>query len=319
MKNIYLLVPPKTHPLDIIGPAQLFYECIEYGADLKLYFVSSTLDNEVTSTLGLGFSQLSTYQNFELTTGDILVVPGIKFSLLNDPVFKRESREFYSWLNQQYHNGATMVSVCTGAFLLAHAGLLKGKRATTHWKAFDVFEQNFPETELLKNRLFVENDRIYTSAGMLSGIDLCLYLVEKEFGVKFAVEIAKEVVMYFRRGASDPQLSIFLKYRNHLDNRIHDAQDFISKNLEQSFTIEDIADSVHMSARNLTRLFKKTIGITIGDYHTKLRVEQAVHLLAEGYTMVYTAEQCGLKSTSQLRSLLKKFQDILPADLNDFN
>jgi len=319
VKNIYFLIPPETHPLDIIGPAQLFYECIEYGAALNLYFVSSTLENEVTSTLGFGFSKLTTYQNFELTSGDILVVPGIKFSLLNDSEFKKESKGFYSWLNAQYNNGATLVSVCTGAFLLADAGLLKGKKATTHWKGFDIFEQKFPDTELLKNRLFVENDRIYTSAGMLSGIDLCLYLVEKEYGVKFAVEIAKEVVMYFRRGESDPQLSIFLQYRNHLENRIHDAQDFISKNLAMSFTIEDIADSVNMSARNLTRLFKKTTGITIGDYHTKLRVEQAVHLLAEGYTMAYTSEHCGLKSTSQLRTLLKKHQDSIPTNLDSLS
>jgi len=319
MKNIYFLVPPETHPLDIIGPAQLFYECIEYGADLNLYFVSSTLDSEVTSSLGLGFSKLISFRNFELISGDILVVPGIEFSLLIDNKFKKENEEFNLWLNKQYKNGATIASICTGAFLLAYAGLLKGKKATTHWKSFDIFEQAFPDTELLKTRLFVENDRIYTSAGMLSGIDLCLHLVEKEYGVKFAIEIAKELVMYFRRGESDPQLSIFLQYRNHIETRIHDSQDFISKNLAMSINIEDIADSVNMSARNLTRLFKKTTGITIGNYHTKLRVEQAVHFLAEGHTMVYTAEQCGLKSTSQLRTLLKKYKDIIPVDVNNLN
>jgi len=319
VKNIYFLMPPNTHPLDIIGPAQLFFECIEYGAELELFFVSSTLESKATNTLGFGFSELTPYHEFRLSKGDIIVIPGIEFSLYNDADFKKESEGFYKWLYAQYDQGATMVSVCTGAFLLADAGLLKGKKATTHWKAFDLFEQKFPDTELLKNRLFVENERIYTSAGMLSGIDLCLYLVEKEYGVKFAVEIAKEVVMYFRRSESDPQLSIFLQYRNHLETRIHDAQDFISKNLALSFTIEDIAEIVNMSARNLTRLFKKTIGITIGDYHTKLRVEQAINLLAEGYTMAYTTEQCGLKSTTQLRSLLKKYQDIIPTDVDDLN
>ncbi len=314
MKGIYFLIPPETHPLDIIGPAQLFYECKEFGADIDLYFVSSTMDDEVVSTIGLGFSRLTSYKSFELTTEDILIVPGIKFSLLNNASFKKESHEFYNWLKRQYDKGATVVSVCTGAFILADAGLLKGKKATTHWKTFDLFEKKFPETELLKNRLFVENERIYTSAGMLSGIDLCLYLVEKEYGIKFAIEVAKEVVMYLRRGDSDPQLSIFLQYRNHLDARIHDAQDYISKNLEQAVTIEDIAEAVNMSGRNLTRLFKKTTGITIGDYQTKLRVEQSVHLLAEGYTKEYVAEKCGLKSTNQLRTLLKRYQDVIPVN-----
>jgi len=319
MKNIYFIILPKTHPLDSLGPAQLFFEAKENGADIQLHFVSSTFDNDVESSLGLGFSKLTSYREFELFKEDMIVIPGIEFSLLQDSNFKKESQGFYDWLNNQYHNGTTLVSVCTGAFILGDAGLLKGKKATTHWKAFDEFEQKFPDTELLKNRLFVENERIYTSAGMLSGIDLCLYLVEKEYGIKFAIEVAKEVVMYFRRGESDPQLSIFLQFRNHLETRIHDSQDFISKNLALSFTIEDIADTVNMSARNLTRLFKKTTGITIGDYHTKLRVEQSVHLLAEGYTMAYTAEHCGLKSTTQLRSLLKKYQDIISTDVDNLN
>lgn len=317
MKNIYFLILPQTHPLDSLGPAQLFFEAKENGAEINLHFVSSSAADELTSSLGLGFSRLTPYQEFELGTDDILIIPGIEFSLLKNVDFK--NKKIYDWLNKQYKNDATLVSICTGAFILADAGLLKGKKATTHWKAFDEFERKFPDTELLKNRLFVENERIYTSAGMLSGIDLCLYLVEKEYGIKFAVEVAKELVMYFRRGESDPQLSIFLQYRNHLDDRIHTAQDIIATNLSKPFIIEDLADKVHTSARNLTRQFKKITGITIGNYLTKLRVEQAVHLLAEGYTMEYTAMECGLKSTNQLRTLLKKHEGLIPTNLNAVN
>lgn len=319
MKNIYFLILPLTHPLDSLGPAQLFFEAKENGADINLHFVSSTTDNELTSSLGLGFSKLTPYEEFELGSGDIIIIPGIDFSLLKNLDSKNKNQRFYNWLNKQYNNGTTLVSICTGAFILAEAGLLKHKKATTHWKAFDEFEQKFPNTELLKNRLFVENERIYTSAGMLSGIDLCLYLVEKEYGIKFAVEVAKEVVMYFRRGESDPQLSIFLQYRNHLDDRIHNAQDIIANNLSNPFIIEDLADKVHTSARNLTRQFKKITGITIGNYVTKLRVEQSVHLLAEGYTMEYTAKECGLKSTNQLRTLLKKHEGLISTNLSAAN
>jgi transcriptional regulator GlxA family with amidase domain len=314
MKNIYSIHLPGTHPLDIIGPAQLFYECIEYGVDLHLHFVSSTLDNELKSSIGLGFSKLIPYKHFELSKGDIIVVPGIEFSLFADEVFQNECQDFYAWLNRQHKQKATIVSVCTGAFVLAQAGLLNGLQATTHWKSFDVFEMRYPEIELVKNRLFVENEYIFTSAGMLSGIDLCLYLVEKEYGTKFAIKIAKEIVIYFRRSGSDPQLSIFLQFRNHLDTRIHDAQDFVEVNLGASFTIEKVADHVNMSSRNLTRLFKKTTGITLGDYLTKLRIERSIQLLAEGHTLDFVAHKCGLKSTNQLRTLLKKHQEILPVD-----
>ena len=319
MKNIYFIILPLTHPLDSLGPAQLFFEAKDNGADLQLHFVSSTLNKEVESSLGLGFSKLIPFGEFELSKEDMIVIPGIEFSLLQDVNFKMENRSFYNWLSNQYQNGATLVSICTGSFILGDAGLLKGKRATTHWKAFDVFKKKYPDTELIKNRLFVENERIYTSAGMLSGIDLCLYIVEKEYGIKFAVEVAKEVVMYFRRGESDPQLSIFLQYRNHLDTRIHDSQDYVAKHLATPFTIEDIADTVNMSVRNLTRLFKRTTKITIGEYQTKLRVEHAVQLLSEGFTMDYTTSQCGLKSTNQLRSLLKKYEGVIPVDLNSLS
>lgn len=316
MKDIYFVHLPGTHPLDIIGPAQLFYECIEYGADLNLHFVSSTLDNELASSIGLGFSKLTPFNQFELSEGDTIVVPGIEFSLFTDDGFQLEHKGFYEWLNKQHQHKATIVSVCTGAFVLAQAGLLDGLQATTHWKSFDIFEQKFPKTELIKNRLFVENEHIYTSAGMLSGIDLCLYLVEKEYGTKFAIEIAKEIVIYFRRSEADPQLSIFLQYRNHLDTRIHDAQDFVATNLGVSFTIDDVADKVNMSSRNFTRLFKKTTGITLGDYLTKLRVEQSIQLLAEGHTIEFAANKCGLKSANQLRTLLKEHKEMLPVDLS---
>lgn len=316
MKNIYLIHLPGTHPLDIIGPAQLFYECIEYGADLDLHFVSSTQNEELTSSIGLGFSKLTPYKQFDLSTGDIIVVPGIEFSLFTDAVFQNECQDFYAWLNRQHEQKATIVSVCTGAFVLAEAGLLNGLQATTHWKSFDVFEKKYPEIELVQNRLFVENELIYTSAGMLSGIDLCLYLVEKEYGTKFAIDIAKEIVIYFRRTETDPQLSIFLQYRNHLDTRIHDAQDFVADNLGISFTSETVADHVNMSNRNFTRLFKKTTGITLGDYLTKLRIERSIQLLGEGHTMDFAADKCGLKSTNQLRTLLQEHQEILPVDPN---
>lgn len=315
MKDIYFLILPQTHPLDSLGPAQLFFEAMENGADIHLHFISSTKDVELVSSIGIGFSKLTSYQDFKLDKEDIIVIPGVDFSLLNDSSFKNKNQSFYHWLHEQYNNGSTLVSICTGAFILADAGLLKHKKATTHWKAFDTFEQKFPDTELLKNRLFVENERIYTSAGMLSGIDLCLYLVEKEYGIKFAVEVAKELVMYFRRGKSDPQLSIFLQYRNHLDDRIHNVQNIITNNLPKPFIIEDLAEIVHMSPRNLTRQFKRITGITIGNYVTKLRVEQSIHLLAEGYTMESTAKECGLKSSNQLRTLLKKYKDLIPIDL----
>ncbi len=119
-----------------------------------------------------------------------------------------------------------------------------------------------------------------------------------------------------RRSPKDPQLSVFLQYRNHIETRIHQVQDILAQNLETKIAIEDLAEKVYMSPRNLTRLFKKTTGTTIGHYLEKLRVEKAVQLLSKGEKVHAVSAACGLKSTNQLRSLLKKYTSALPSELS---
>jgi transcriptional regulator GlxA family with amidase domain len=153
---------------------------------------------------------------------------------------------------------------------------------------------------------FVKAGDIYTSAGVSSGIDLSLFILEELFGSGFAAKIAKEIVVYIRRTETDPQVSAFMQFRNHLDQRIHTVQDLLSQSLGQKLSIAELADAVFMSPRNLTRLFRKTTGISIGDYLNKLRTERSVQMIADGYTMQAAAQSCGLKSTNQLRAIIKK-------------
>lgn len=193
--------------------------------------------------------------------------------------------------------------------------MLNGKVCTTHWKYLQRFTQKYPQILVQKNRLFTDQGRIYTSAGVSSGIDLSLYILEKLYGTKFAIDIAKEIVIYFRRGESDTQLSIFLAYRNHINNQIHEAQDYIQSHLSQPLVTEELAERVNMSVRNFSRVFKKSTGITVGQFIEKLRVETAVELLSQNNKVEFVANQCGLKSTNQLRSLLKKYKSVLPTEL----
>ena len=306
-------MPPKVHLLDVNGPAHVFYEAKEYGADLELSFVSMDEATEIESSAGLYFSQLKHFSELELTSNDFIVIPGIDYPLLSDPVFLKKNKPFFAWLRGQNSNKTNICSVCTGSFLLAEAGILDHKMSTTHWKYLSLFKSKYPLVEVLNKRLFVFDNNVYTSAGVSSGIDLSLFILENLYGTKFATDIAKEVVIYFRRGESDPQLSIYLEYRNHLDERIHAAQDYLIHNIHRTFTLIDVSEEIHMSSRNLTRLFKKTTGITIGGYIEKLRVERAVHLLSENHKVDFVANECGLKSTNQLRTLLKKHLDLLPS------
>lgn len=316
MRKILFIVPPEVQLLDLNGPIHVFYEAKECGANLDLHFASiHQHPSIVSSCAGLQFTNLLAYDELELSSRDYVFVPGINFELLSNISFLAACSGFFKWLREQHSNKINICSICTGAFLLAEAGILEGKTCTTHWNRMDDFAMRYPGIELLRNKLFVVDQNVYSSAGVAAGLDLALHIIELELGIKYAIDVAKQMVVYFRRGEADSQINAYLQYRNHMDDRIHNAQNYILNNLEQSFKIEDIAEEVGMSGRNLGRLFKKTTGITIGLYRENLRVERASQLLAEKNTFATVANACGLKSISHLRLLLKKHKDNLPSQL----
>ena len=278
-----------------------------------IYLTTSDRSAQITSA-GISLGNLSHFQKHKLSSGDWLFIPGVDASFFDTIAF-RTMHPFYDWVRQQYDYGANICSICTGTFFLAQSGVLRGKKATTHWKYFDRIQDAYPDIIILRDRLFVDEDRLLSSAGVASGIDLSLYILEQMYGPVFTTRIAKEVVIYLRRGPADPQLSIFLKYRNHIDQRVHDLQDILVGSLEERHTMASMAAFVNMSPRNLSRTFKKVTGITIGQYIEKLRVEKAVQMLAQGNTVESTALLVGLKSTNQLRTLIKRHQEKLPLSL----
>jgi len=294
------IVFPGVHLLDISGAAHIVYEAVAAGAAITLDFVSAHAgQTEATSTSGLGFSRLIDHSSIVLGPDDCVFVPGLESTYLTDAVFLESIEPFLGWLSAQQQRGARICSICTGAFILAAAGLL---------------EERFPRVQLLRNRLFVQHGSIYTSAGVASGIDLALYLLEQDYGTAFASAIAREVVVYLRRGEGDPQLSIFLQYRNHLEDRIHAVQEWLVQNFHEKHTVDDLAAIANTSPRNLTRLFKDTTGITIGQYTEKLRVERAIQLLRERVKLRTIASTCGLQSVNHLRDLFKKHTGVLPSE-----
>lgn len=309
------VVPSEVHLLDISGPIQVFFEASDYGAPITLRHVSMQPDESlVRSSSGLYFAQLEGFEHLELEANDIIFIPGFEAHILLAPSFFKTYRPFLEWLTRQYERGATICSICTGAFVLAEAGLLRGKICTTHWKYLEDMGSRYPNAKVVRNRLFVESDRLYSSAGVSSGIDLALYILEQRFNSQFSIDIAREIVIYFRRGELDPQLSIFLQYRNHMEDRIHYIQDWMGKHLDKKITLESLSELVNTSARNLSRLFKRSTGITIGQYHEKLRVERAVQLLSEQTKVEAVTQAIGLRSPNQLRHLLKRHRGVLPSD-----
>jgi transcriptional regulator GlxA family with amidase domain len=313
--KILFLVPPQVHLLDLSGAAHIFYEAIAMGAPFTSHFFTLGSSQQLSSS-GLQFAQLEHYADFHLSKGDLVFIPGLESEVLLDPAFLKGLTPFSAWLRKQHDQGAWVSSVCTGAYILAESGLLDYRECTTHWKFAERFQQRYPRVQLQKNRLFVDAETVFSSAGVASGIDLALYLLEKKMGSPFVARIAREVVIYLRRSESDPQLSVFLQYRNHLDDTVHRVQDLLAQSLAQKPSIESMAEAVHVSPRTLTRNFKKATHITIGEYTDKLRVERATKLLGEGHKVASAASACGLKSENQLRSLLRKYQGVLPHELH---
>ncbi len=305
-RTIAFAVFPGVHLLDLTGPAHLFFEAADYGAPYDLRYFSVDADSEIESSAGLQLSELVSFDSLSLNQYDVIIIPGMVSDYYLEQDLEVVLGPFLHWLKAQSSAEVTICSVCTGAFVLAASGLLTGKACTTHWRYCDRFSDRYPNVELLRNRLFVESGNILTSAGVSSGIDLSLHLIERHHGSKFAADIAREVVVYLRRGEEEPQLSIFLRYRNHLVDPIHTVQDYLLSHLSSNPSLYQLADLIHTSQRNLTRMFKKATGITIGSYQDLLRIERADQLIKEGNKMELVAKECGYADVSQLYKLLRK-------------
>ena len=296
-----------VHLLDMAGAAQAFYEAHQYGQPYQLVFCSD--DPNPMSSAGLPFGTVAHYSTVEARPGDLLIVPGFQLREMS------RSKGLLAWLRKAAASEAVLCSICTGAFLLAEAGLLDDGECTTHWRYTEQLRRDYPKVNVLTDRLFVKCGNIYTSAGVTTGLDLALFLLEERHGPEFTFKIARELVVYMRRDGSEPQQSVYLQYRSHVNGDIHTIQDWMIRHLQQKIRIEELAAIIFTSPRNLTRLFKSTTGVTIGQYLEKLRVEKAVHLLREQVKVGTITRQCGLQSENQLRSLLKKHTGRLPSEL----
>jgi len=307
--RVIFFIHKEVHILDLAGAVQAFYEAGYYGHPYEIVYVSDSPEQICSSNLRL--AGLKPYATVKVVHSDIIVVAG--FDLRQLPAAKK--RKFHTWLRQAASMQATICSVCTGSFSLAEAGLLDNRECTTHWKYTDRLKKEYPSLKVLTNRLFVKSENVYTSAGVTTGIDMVLFLLEERHGAAFVYQVARELVVYIRRDGGDSQESIYLQYRRHINEDIHTVQDWIIGHLQKKITVEQLAALIHTSPRNLTRQFKMTTGITIGQYLEKLRVEKAIHLLHQRSKIGAVTRQCGLQSANQLRHIIKKHTGRLPSQL----
>lgn len=318
MKNeihVVFAVLPNVHLIDLSGPVQVFYEANQFGAHFNIQYCGLDSDVDVVSQQGLVFKALQSFDNFDLNEGDYLFIAGIDFHSIQDGQLKVGYNKFFEWIQDNYKKGVNICSVCSGTFVLAASQMLNNRTCTTHWKCTDYLKKNYPNIKVINDQLYVKDGNMYTSAGMTSGIDMALFIVEEHYGPVMTSKVAREMVVFLRRTGGQSQGSIYLDFRTHIHPSIHTVQDYILQHPLEKNSIEDLAEMVNMSDRNLTRLFRKHTGISINDYKTRSRLAHAETLLRHpGYTIDFIASQCGFKDPRQLRRMWKQHYGKSPSE-----
>ncbi|NEE55349.1 helix-turn-helix domain-containing protein, partial [Streptomyces sp. SID8455] len=237
----------------------------------------------------------------ELGPGDLIVVPGWRVVTLADaPALGSATLKV---LRDHHAGGGRVASVCAGAEALGRAGLLDGRRCTTHHDVQDELALRHPGAVVVRDVLFTADDRVITSAGIASGIDLALYLVATDHGPAAAAQVAREMVVYARRNGHEPQSSAMLRHRSHLDDTVHRAQNLIDARFDRPLPLPALAAAVGVSERTLTRLFGRATGLTPLRYQQTLRLERAQHLISHGATVDAAARSVGFEDPRMLRRL----------------
>ncbi|MEU4362384.1 DJ-1/PfpI family protein [Promicromonospora sp. NPDC023987] len=308
MTTVVFVLLPGVHLLDLAGPAQAFFTAGDFGQPYDLRYVAATPAGDrpgpdagvVASAQGLPLVAGTDWPT--LGRDDLVVVPGWRvgsdpaaWPLVSEPVRER--------LREHHAAGGTTASVCAGADALGQAGLLDGRRCTTHHAVQDDLAARHPRAHVVRDVLFTTDDGVVTSAGIASGIDLSLHLLAMRHGPALAARVAREMVVYARRNGTEPQASAMLRHRSHVDDTVHRVQNHIDTHYARALPLADLATHAGVAERTLTRLFTRAAGVTPLRYQQLLRLERAEHLIGHGATVESAARTVGFQDPRMLRRL----------------
>ena len=289
MSRVVFVVLPQVHLLDLAGPAQVFGTTERYD----LSYVAET--TPMPSWQGLPLAADVEWP--DLGPDDLVLIPGFRAG------HGQVSARTLDRIAAHHAAGGTVASVCAGAAVLGRAGLLDGRRCTTHHDLQDALARDYPRATVVRDVLYVGDDRVVTSAGIASGIDLALHLVAQRHGPAAAARVAREMVVYARRNGDEPQTSAMLRHRAHLSDVVHRIQDRIDADFASTLPLAGLASGAGVSERTLTRLFAAATGRTPLRYQQVLRLERAEYLIGHGATVEAAARAVGFADARMLRRL----------------
>jgi transcriptional regulator GlxA family with amidase domain len=309
-RRVVILAFPGVQPLDVIGPAEVFAgaDAIAGGGAYSVDVVAKEPDP--IAVRGAGYSLLP-----KLTTArcrgpiDTLVVAGgVGVRAAEEDV------ELIRWIRSAARRSRRVTSVCSGSFLLARAGLLEGRTVTTHWASTEELARRHPELRVDPSPIFVRDGDVWTSAGVTSGMDLSLALVEEDLGREIAVEIARWLVLFLQRPGGQAQFSSHLTAQVAERRPLRELQSWIADNLDGDLRVETLAERAAMSPRNFARFFRREVGMTPAAFVEELRIERARQLLEDSADPVDAVSlQCGFGTPETMRRAFARRVGVSPA------
>ncbi|MEE9320141.1 MAG: helix-turn-helix domain-containing protein [Granulosicoccus sp.] len=304
---IDILVMPGVHLLDLAAPVQVFGNP---ELQLSLKYISTSAG--VISAQGLSINNLESLPQQRLGNRWLLII-GTNFSAQR---LQRQAHiDAARWLAKYARDYAFWAGICSGSLLAAKAGLLDGRRCTTHHDLIDDLQRLAPRALVQEDCLFVEDSDCITSAGIATGIDMSLHLVSQAWGHQCATRIARESVLYLRRSGDDSQHSFWLNHRNHIQSRIHNVQDAIMENPGKPWSTEQLAGIACLSERHLRRLFSSTTSVKLSEYLSQARLTLAKQLLRDtNLGLDEVASRSGFGTERSLRRVWQQHRVGTPAE-----
>ncbi|HEY5741754.1 MAG TPA: GlxA family transcriptional regulator [Terrimicrobiaceae bacterium] len=309
--RIVLLVIPPVRELDLVGIVDVFATANHFlppERQYQLELVTSSTQPNIEGMCGLRFAGASHYSTLAGQI-DTLLVPGVQTEKV------RLSPALLRWFRSRAKKCRRVGSICTGAYILAHAGLLDGKRAATHWAFVSELSSRFPKVTIDGNSIWIRDGNIYSSAGVTSGIDLSLALVEEDHGQKIALEVARMLVVFLCRPGNQAQFSVSLQEQRTENRSLRALQVWIIEHLQSDLSTATLAARVSMSERNFQRVFTKEIGKSPALYVEHVRIE-AVRRRLENTTQSVDeiSIACGFKSSDVMSRCFQRHLKATPSE-----
>ena len=314
-RRVVLIAGPGTEILDLVGPLQVFTRAADMfsrqnpGAPpiYAVEVVATTLRTAIMTNCGLRITAHKTFREVRGEIDTLLVAGGAAIEKDEIPI------EVVRLLKKIAGRIRRIGSVCTGALLLGRAGMLDGRRATTHWNWCALLARKYPRTEVDPDPIFVRDDMVYTSAGVTAGMDLALALVEEDHGSRLALQVARNLVLYLRRPGGQSQFSAALSMQLTDRKPLRELEAWVLDNLNKPLNVPMLAERVAMSPRNFARVFSKEMKTTPAKFVERLRVEAARRRLEESQNSMETiAGECGFGNVNSMRTVFQRALKIAP-------